>query len=233
MTVVVVSAPNSYEKQVKYNVNQQLLAVTQGSVPGLQEEIKEYPKSIVGAIKKALQSDSGLAFLGLQTVTQNLTSLDMSKGYIVDSNMNIYFIEQLTLTPTSESFWGFYEIEISEEDSDELTLGFVNPSTSPKTFYTSNGYTKKKYKVSIYENYNTTAEFPTLTAGRTKWVEYKKDAAFGNIVSNTNYLKTKFVLNTDVQDSLTSTETEKPLSDYQGKLINDSFLIGEIKAWDK
>lgn len=233
MSVIQVSAPNSIQKQVNYNVNQKVLAKTQGAVPGLEDEIREYPKSIAGLFKKSVKSDSGYAFIGFDTIAQNAGNIQAGKGFIMDASLNIYYLEQLILMPTPESFWGFYELELLVEDSDEVTLEFVNPSTVPKTFYTSNAFTKKKYTVKIYENYNTTASFPTLTPGRIKWMEYKKTAPFGTITDSTNYLESALILNSEIVDSLIVSDSKKPLSAKQGKLLQDQIPAGTVSAWDK
>lgn len=233
MSVIQVSTPNSYQKQVVYNVNQKLLAKTQGAVPGLEDEIREYPKTLAGLFKKAVKSDSGYAFIGLDTAAQNAGNLQTGKGFIMDASLNIYFLEQLVLVPAAEAFWGFYELELLVEDSDEVTLQFVNPNTVPKTFYTQNAFTKKKYSIKLYENYNTTASFPSITPGRIKWMEYKKTAPFGTITDSTNYLESALILNSEIVDSLIVPDSKKPLSAKQGKLLQDQIPAGTVSAWDK
>lgn len=233
MAVVPLSTPNSFQKQVTYNINQKLLATTQGSVPGLQDEIKEYPKSIAGLVKRIIGSESGYGFFGLETVSNTTNTITTGKGYVIDASFNIYYLENLVLATTGESYWGFFEIEFVEESSDEVTLEFVNPSTVPKTYYTQTAPTKKIYTIKVYENYNTSNSFPSVTAGRIKWLEYKKDAAFGSITETTNYLESDIVMASDIIDDLTTGGAKKPLSAEQGKELSYSIIpIGAYIAID-
>lgn len=114
------------------------------------------------------------AFLGLRVLSYTNTSpaqITSEKGAIVTTDA-IYRIPSLTLLPSADAFWGFYEVELvdtygdneTQDVFDGLSLSYVNNPT------------RKIFSIRIYENYSTSASFPTLTPGRIKWIEYKKSS---------------------------------------------------------
>jgi hypothetical protein len=114
------------------------------------------------------------AFLGLRVLSYTNTSpaqITSEKGAIVTTDA-IYRIPSLTLLPSADAFWGFYELELVEVYGDNetqdvfdgLTLSYVNNPT------------RKIFSIRIYENYSTSASFPVVTPGRIRWIEYRKSS---------------------------------------------------------
>lgn len=180
MPIVTVPVTTSTRKKTIYNSNQRVNAKTIGNIPGLEDDLVLYPKSIAMIIRElfdVLPTDK-------QFFNGNIESFDTTEivtkegAYLVGDD--IYYLEALTLAPTAAGFWGFFEIELEAIDSDPASLQFFDVSTNTVSQQVVN--TRKSYNIKVYENYNTTASFPTLTPGRIKWIEFKKDAAFGNII---------------------------------------------------
>ena len=230
MAITSISAPLSKQKQVVYNVNQKLLAKQFGAAPGLEDEMKVYPQSVVGMVKSLLKNESGIVFITIGLDSFNTSNFVLKSGYIIDVNKNIYYLEGLTITPTAEGRWGHIELELVATDSDSVTLEFIDPNTNPKTVYTNPANTKKTYAINVYENYNTSPSFNSLTAGRIELCRFKKDAAFGNITEVTMVNSGQNIIyDVDVVDNFTSTSAIKPLSAYRGKLLYiSSKKVGEL-----
>ncbi|CAE14734.1 unnamed protein product [Leptospira phage LE1] len=186
MPIVTVPVTSSTRKKTIYNPNQRVNSKTVGNIPGLEDDLVLYPKSIAMLIRElfgALPADK--QFFNGNVESFNTTEIVTKEGaYLVGDD--IYYLEALTLAPTAAGFWGFFEIELESIDSDPASLQFFDVSTNTLSQQTVN--TRKSFNIKVYENYNTTASFPTLTPGRIKWIEFKKDAAFGNIIEVTKLL---------------------------------------------
>ncbi|UMQ60559.1 hypothetical protein [Leptospira interrogans] len=181
MTTVSIAANNSITKRALYNPNQRVNAKMVGLTPGLEDDILVYPKAIIMLFRELFCLESGeYQWLGGEISNFNTTTINTKKGGMLKDD-EIYFLESLTLQPTPQAFWGFYEIELVSLDSDLVDLQFFNISSNSS--YQQSANTRKVFQLKIYENYNNTASFPTLTSGRIKWFEYKKDNAFGSIIS--------------------------------------------------
>lgn len=180
MPIVTVPVTTSTRKKTIYNSNQRVNAKTIGNIPGLEDDLVLYPKSIAMIIRElfdVLPTDK--QFFNGNVESFDTTEIVTKEGaYLVGDD--IYYLEALTLVPTAAGFWGFFEIELEAIDSDPASLQFFDVSTNTVSQQVVN--TRKSYNIKVYENYNTTASFPTLTPGRIKWIEFKKDAAFGNII---------------------------------------------------
>lgn len=180
MPIVTVPVTTSTRKKTIYNSNQRVNAKTIGNIPGLEDDLVLYPKSIAMIIRElfdVLPTDK--QFFNGNVESFDTTEIVTKEGaYLVGDD--IYYLEALTLAPTAAGFWGFFEIELEAIDSDPASLQFFDVSTNTVSQQVVN--TRKSYNIKVYENYNTTASFPTLTPGRIKWIEFKKDAAFGNII---------------------------------------------------
>lgn len=186
MPIVTVPVTTSTRKKTIYNSNQRVNAKTIGNIPGLEDDLVLYPKSIAMIIRELfdiLPTDK--QFFNGNVESFDTTEIVTKEGaYLVGDD--IYYLEPLTLVPTAAGFWGFFEIELEAIDSDPASLQFFDVSTNTVSQQVVN--TRKSYNIKVYENYNTTASFPTLTPGRIKWIEFKKDAAFGNIIEVTKLL---------------------------------------------
>lgn len=180
MPIVTIPITASTRKKTIYNSNQRVNAKTIGNIPGLEDDLVLYPKSIAMIIRElfdVLPTDK--QFFNGNVESFDTTEIVTKEGaYLVGDD--IYYLEALTLVPTAAGFWGFFEIELEAIDSDPASLQFFDVSTNTVSQQVVN--TRKSYNIKVYENYNTTASFPTLTPGRIKWIEFKKDAAFGNII---------------------------------------------------
>lgn len=183
MPVVAVTATNSVQKQPKYLQHRRLYAVDDGALPGLHTEIRQISYSILTAIKKLFGKPTGQVMIGGGVASFSTTQIVTEIGYLLDAD-GVYYLENFpTLTPNAASYWGFFELELVQEDSDDAALDFWEPTTD--TPFTDVGSTKVSYKVKVYDNYSTTAAFPTLTPGRIRWIDYKRASAGGNILSAT------------------------------------------------
>ncbi|WCL51432.1 phage tail protein [Leptospira sp. GIMC2001] len=172
--------PNSQRKRPRYNANQRVNAKTIGQVPGLEDDIVLYPESIAEFLGKLFDLGSTEPQLvGGDLASFTISQINVESGmFLVGSK--IYFLEPLTLIPTDAAYWGFYEFQFEEVASDEVSLQFWDAVT--KIPFNDLADVRTAYKVNVRENYNTTAAFPTVSAGWTKLIEYKKDAAFGDII---------------------------------------------------
>lgn len=221
MAIVAVTASNSTKKKVIYNSNQRVNAKTVGAVPGLEDDIALFPKSLALLFRELfgiLSSDK--QFFNGKVASFSTSQIVTKEGAYLDGD-NIYFLEALTLTPTPAGFWGFYEIELEAVDSDPASLQFFDVALNQVSQQTVN--TRKSYNIKVYENYNTSASFPTLSAGRIKWIEFKKDAAFGNIIE-VNKLLNSVVLPNDKSGTVALLEDQSFVGlndtpeDYSGKV---------------
>ncbi|EKR89678.1 phage tail collar domain protein [Leptospira santarosai str. CBC379] len=181
MTITAIPANNSIAKRALYNPNQRVNSKTIGPIPGLEDDILVYPKALSTIIRELFTLNSGeIQWFGCDIPSFTNTTINTLKGGLIKDD-EVYFLEALSLQPTAQAFWGFYEIELVQQDSDLANLQFFDVSTN--STFQQNANTRKSFIIKVYENYNTTAAFPTLTSGRIKWFEYKKDNAFGNIIS--------------------------------------------------
>jgi hypothetical protein len=186
MPVVTVTTPNSSRKKVIYNSNQRVNAKTVGAIPGLEDDLILYPQSLAMLLRQLFGiTSSDRQFFGGDIASFSTSEIVTKEGAFLDGD-NIYFVEALILTPTPAGFWGFYEIELEAVDSDNASLQFFDVATNTVSQQTVP--TRKAYNIKVYENYNTTASFPTLTVGRIRWIDFKKNAAFGNIIEVTKLL---------------------------------------------
>ena len=233
------STPNSVRKRPNYNPNQKINAKTVGSIPGLEDDLVLYPKAIAEIIQNLFNRDDVTPQLfGGQIDSFNINSITTKKGLLLLAG-GIHGLQELVLTPTPEAFWGFYEIQLSEEVSDNQTLSFWDAAT--KSPFQDTAPTRKSYKVSIRENHNSTAAFPTVSSGWIKWISYKKDAAFGDIIEVAQELKSislpndrngLVAMNEDVQALQTEIAAIKPPngSISGGLLFNSVGLPPKISA---
>ena len=112
------------------------------------------------------------AFIGGKVDSYTLTAPAQitTKKLTIIKETGIYRIPPITLTIDPNAYWGFFELELLEENGDPVASEFYDGLT----FSFTNSDTRKYFRVKVYENYNTTNSFPSLTAGRIKWIEYKK-----------------------------------------------------------
>ena len=116
--------------------------------------------------------DAGETYLGLKVTDYTTSQINTSPGMVV-TDTGIFKLPALNLSPNDSAFWGFYELELIEETGDNESIEFYDGLT----FGYQPSPTRKCFKVNVYENYNNTASFPTVTLGRIKWFEYKKNAS--------------------------------------------------------
>lgn len=221
MPVVTVSATNSTRKRPIYNPNQRVNSKTIGGVPGLEDDLVLYPKSIAMLFRELfgiLSSDK--QFFNGNVASFSTSQIVTKEGAYLDGD-DIYFLEALTLTPTAAGFWGFYELELEEIDTDPASLQFFDAGLNQTSQQTVN--TRRSYNIKVFENYNTSASYPTLTPGRIKWIEFKKDAAFGNIIE-VNKLLNSVVLPSNKSGTLALIEDQSFIGlndtppNYSGKV---------------
>ncbi|MBE7411435.1 MAG: hypothetical protein HS129_05110 [Leptospiraceae bacterium] len=180
-TITMTSA--STQKRVKYNANQRLNSKTIGSIYGLEDDIISFPESIVMAIRDLFDASVTDKVLLGGTVLSFTSSVINTRRASLILNNNIYSIEPLAITPTPAGYWGIIEIELEQIDSDSASLQFFDVSAGNK--YQANATQRKSYNVKVFEKYDTSAAYPSVTAGRIEWLRFKKDAAFGNIIEVT------------------------------------------------
>lgn len=227
MPIVTVPVTTSTKKKTIYNSNQRVNAKTIGNIPGLEDDLVLYPKSITMIIRElfdVLPTDK--QFFNGTVESFNTTEIVTKEGaYLVGDD--IYFLEALTLVPTAAGFWGFFEIELEAIDSDPASLQFFDVSTNTVSQQVVN--TRKSYNIKVYENYNTTASFPTLTPGRIKWIEFKKDAAFGNIIEVSKLLNS-VVLPKDKSGTVALLEDQTfiGLNDTPGSYASQKRRIAQV-----
>ncbi|PJZ51579.1 phage tail protein [Leptospira adleri] len=219
MTVAAIPASNSVAKRTLYNPNQRVNSKTVGPIPGLEDDILVYPKAIAMILRELYMLDPGeIQWFGCDIPSFTNTTISTLKGSLLKDD-ELYFLEALSLQPTNQAFWGFYEIELVQQDSDLANLQFFDVSTNSS--FQQNANTRKSYIVKVYENYNTTAAFPTLTPGRIKWFEYKKDAAFGNVIS-VNKISNSVKIPKNKNGTLITLEDSTALQIPIGSVVEDN-----------
>lgn len=173
-------------KTVKYNENQILNSITRSGVPGLQEELLQFPIEILRLIRSIMgvHDDSSNAFSGLKVKSFN-TKINTTPGYVITPE-NLYRLDGLfDYTPVAGAVWGNIEIEMNTTDSESQYIPVF--STADKVVNNTLLPTKKHYKVTLYDNFSLTPLFPTVGAGRILWLQYKMTGS--NITEVVNILE--------------------------------------------
>lgn len=185
--IVEVSVPNSVQKTYRHEPNQRFNSIDLNRVSGAY-----MPDSFLMSILLAMRSQFGIfgnspaykAF-GFKIASYTTAQIVVNPGVLIATE-GIYFFEGATLTPTPASYWGLYEIEVVDETGDPVMKSFLD--TVPQTFSVQLGDSRKIFRLKLYENYNTTPNFPTITPGRLELINYKKTASLGNIIQTSNVL---------------------------------------------
>lgn len=182
MATNVITAADSIQKQARYEPNRRIYSITSGSIPGLQEEITLLPTSIIGALKEMFgETAGGELWIGGEVDTYSTTQIETKPAWILTDDA-CYYIEPLTFTPDATSWWGFLEYKLEAVDTgDPIVADFWDSGT--KTAYTDTSDTTRQYVVTIQENFNTSAAYPSVSSGFTKWISYQRVTAGGNITS--------------------------------------------------
>ncbi len=182
-TQTITMGAGSTQKRVKYNANQRLNSKTIGSIYGLEDDLVNLPESIIMTLRDLFDASITDKILFGGTVLSFTSSVINTRRASLILNNNIYSIEPLAITPTPAGYWGIIEIELEQIDSDSASLQFFDVSAGNK--YQANATQRKSFNVKIFEKYDTSAAYPSVTAGRIEWLRFKKDAAFGNIIEVT------------------------------------------------
>lgn len=130
-------------------------------------------------------------YLGFAPPSTDGTDITVHRGIIITEEA-VFQIAPMTLTPTAEAHYGLYECEFVEEFTDEEARDFWNAASEQAD--TALSPTRKRFGIKIYENYNTTASYPTVTPGRFELLRYEKLAAFQPIDQVIPQISTDFDL---------------------------------------
>lgn len=136
-------------------------------------------------------------YLGFDLPSHDGTDITINRGVIITENA-FFQVAPQTLTPTPEAHFGIFECEFVEENVEEEARDFWDASTEEASSAMSP--TRKRFAIKIYENYNTTASYPTLTPGRFELLRYEKAGAFQPIVDVFQPLTTDFDLTTVINN---------------------------------
>lgn len=187
MPIVEVSIPNSIQKTYRHEPNQRFNSIDLNRISGAFME-----DSFLMSILLAMRGMAGIfgaspayQAYGFKIASYTTTQIVVNPGVLIGQE-GIYYFEGATLSPTPASYWGLYEIEVLDETGDPVMKSFLD--TVPQTFSTQLGDSRKIFTIKLYENYNTTASFPTLTPGRIELINYKKTASLGTIIQTSNVL---------------------------------------------
>lgn len=187
MPIVEVSIPNSVQRTYYHEPNQRFNSIDLNRVSGAWPQ-----DSMLVSILLAMRGLGGVFGaspqyfpLGFKIASYTPSQITVNPGVLI-SSQGIYYFEGATLTPTPAAYWGLYELEIEDSTDTPVMKDFLDTIT--QTFSSQLGDSRKVFKLRLYENYNTTASFPTLTPGRLELLNYKKDASMGVLVQSSNVL---------------------------------------------
>ncbi len=176
MPTVQIQSPNSVRKQALFLPGRKIYAQQEDDRPGLQDEIKLLPLSILEIFRSLIKpgiTNTQLIHLG-GGVSQSGNTIVTRPEWIIQDDA-VYYIEPFTLNITEAARWGFFEIKLEDQEGEQVGLDFWDAALDRAEFRPAN--TKTLNKVLINENYSATPEFPSVSPGHSKWIEYKKDVA--------------------------------------------------------
>jgi hypothetical protein len=187
MAIIEIPIPNSNQKTYYHEPNQRLNSIDINRMSGAFNQ-----ESMLMSILMTLRGMNGTFGntpqyqpLGFKITSYTTTQITIGQGVLV-SQEGIYFFEGASLTPTPEAYYGLYELEPEIVLENDVMKNFLD--IVPQTFVQQLGPSRKVFRLKLYENYNITASFPTLTPGRLELINYKKDASNGSIVQSSNVL---------------------------------------------
>ena len=132
---------------------------------------------------------AGPAYLGFRTLdfggSGPATHIDTASGIAIANN-GIWPVPAARLEPTPEAHFGHFEFSLEEGLADETSKRFY--SIEREEFSGAMVPIAKRRFIRLYEKYNVSPEMTITTPGRIRWLEYRKEAAFQQIVSLKNWL---------------------------------------------
>lgn len=192
MPIIQVPVTNNEEKIYYHEPNRRIRTIDLNTLSGASLAdsnlliLMQLAKGLTGNFDPLVNT-----YLGFKISTYTPNNISTNIGYVVKndgSSDGVYTMPALTLTPNSGAWWGFYELEFVQTTSDNVGLDFFDGVVG--SFATSP--TRKVFQLNVYENFNNTAVFPTLTPGRIKWIEYKRSGASpADVIVSVNNLITK------------------------------------------
>lgn len=192
MPIIQVPVTNNEEKIYYHEPNRRIRTIDLNTLSGASLAdsnlliLMQLAKGLTGNFDPLVNT-----YLGFKIATYTPNNISTNIGYVVKndgSSDGVYTMPALTLTPNSGAWWGFYEIEFVQTTSDNVGLDFFDGVVG--SFASSP--TRKVFQLNIYENFNNTATFPTLTPGRVKWIEYKRSGASpADVIVSVNNLISK------------------------------------------
>jgi hypothetical protein len=187
MPVIEIPIPNSTQRTYYHEPNQRLNSIDINRISGAFPQ-----ESMLMSILLAIRGMNGTFGgspqyqpLGFKISTYDTTTITVGEGVLISTD-GIYYFEGATLTPTPEAYFGLYELEPVIEYSNDVMKNFLD--ITPQTFFTQLGPSRKVFKLKLYENYNITPTFPTVTTGRLELIRYKRNASNGSLVQSSNVL---------------------------------------------
>lgn len=192
MPIIQVPVTNNEEKIYYHEPNRRIRTIDLNTLSGASLAdsnlllLMQLSKGLTGNFDPMINTYLGFK---ISTYTPNNISTNIGYAVVNDGSFDgVYKMPALTLTPNSGAWWGFYEIEFVQTTSDNVGLDFFDGVVG--SFASSP--TRKVFQLNIYENFNNTATFPTLTPGRVKWIEYKRSGASpADVIVSVNNLISK------------------------------------------
>ncbi len=209
---------------------------TPSGIPGLQEEMREFPKLILqsllafleGAIAKTEKRNAVL--IGGDIRSYNSNEIECNAAWILEQGA-IYYLAPMTLRPAPNAMTGFYEMRLEQSTGEPVAMDFYDPEQNRAL--QAQADTKELFVIRVIENYSTTSQAPTLTQAHIKWIEYKRDQSGIREATMNHHLRKSFKtiireLNTSIAN--TDRKAEQRLQAKDRHLVGEVFFMPDYLA---
>ncbi|EIE01505.1 hypothetical protein [Leptospira licerasiae] len=116
--------------------------------------------------------------IGFKIPNTNPTIITVESGLIIRQDA-VFRFPEVSITPTSGSLEGIFEIQLEESLTDQSTLMFWD--TESERFQPGTGPTRKSYRINLFEKWVNTPGLPEVTNGRIGLLSYKRSVIDGPI----------------------------------------------------
>jgi hypothetical protein len=172
--------------------------------------------------------------IGFKITSYSSSEITVGKGILIAPD-GVYRFEGAVLTPSPTAWWGAYEFELVKETASPVSKVFKRPNANGVMF--GSGDSRSVFKLKLYENFNSTQEFPSIPSGRIRLLQYKKASATSGatIIQASNSLSKQSPKNTftpgDIKQSLSPGDGEEWLT-VLGQTIPSRFtdLIDAMRS---
>ena len=177
MPIQQISITDNEEKIYYHEPNRRIRTIDLNTLAG--SSLQDSNLELLIKLTKGLTGNFDTAtntYLGFRIANYTTTTINTLTGNLISNdgiNDGVYYLPPLNLVPNQSAWWGFYELELIQTTGDLQGLDFFDGTVGSYT----NSPTRKIFRINVYENFNNTPNYPTLTPGRIKWIEYKRSGA--------------------------------------------------------